>query len=549
MSCAEIVAESPVGVVSDQVFLFSSVKNNPDTFFQGYCFSGKDFIFGLEGQKQFQATYCKPIAAAEDGCYVSVTKQDDYYLFETDYSGYKKLFYYWSADFWAVSNSLLYLAEHMQACGQDIVPNYGQLEAIKSYGGTALRQMTSFHTIIQDVYLVPANCSLRIADGSYELLAHDARVFTESYQTSLQNFIELWVSRMETLLLSRQMSIVSDLTGGLDSRVVFSLLQKGLDRLADEVLAQVKINCGTSPGREKDLEIATLVCQKLNIPLNATMEESIDILSGFQAYNSWKYLNLGAYHPIYFRTGYPDSGFIYFTGGGGENQRLFYGKDYESDFVDKFVESCARRILSKPRSQRFRKQMQETMAYLYPGEEDSIEALLLHYRHFRNRFHAGRAPQHVSMFCPLASASLEPVIQAGGLEKISDAQIHYDIMHALNPLLLDLPFDDPDKTPSEQIRSRLCQVTIGKAANPGRVFRDGGKSEELHTPESGSVFDFLEEEFANLKQKPFVREFCGDEFIVEAEKVLKEASRKGKFRHASDAKPIAAVLAAGIFDA
>ena len=538
-----LVADLP----PEQVFLFSSACQNPDSFFQGYCFVENDLVFAAGGHALFQQACGRRVGAAEDGNYVSVQRQGADFLFEADYSGYKKLFYYWSAEFWAVSNSLVLLLEHLQAHGVALRPNYAQLESIKCRGGSALRQMTSFHTIAEDVFLLPADCRLQIGKDAARLLPHAPREAAASYEVALGDFLELWLSRFETLLACASQSIVSDLTGGVDSRVVFALLNKAQARLGAHSRAQIRIFCGSSAKDSSDLRIARMICQQLDVSLNVPLVQPLVQLPGLQVYRMWRYLHLGGYHPIYLRNGFSDPRVVFFSGGGGENHRLFYGQQFTSDFVESFINSSTGKILSEPRSWKLGREMRMAMEHVFSGQEDSPEPLIRHYRHFRNRFHAGRASQHATRFCPLASAVLDSVSGVAGLERLAEAQIHHDLLYSLNPQLLDLPFDKPEKAPSAQARRCLTRVDIRERAEPGQVFCDWQIPPILPAEDSRTALEHLAEDFGRVKEKAFVREFCGDAFLAEAEGVLKEALRRGSFRHANDGEPISAVMAAGLF--
>lgn len=82
----------------------------------------------------------------------------------------------------------------------------------------------------------------------------------------MRDFVNLWVSRFETLL-SCDVLIKADLTGGLDSRAVFSMLQNAKQRLGYSN-ASIKIHCGASPIDLVDRDVATAVCKNQNLTLN-----------------------------------------------------------------------------------------------------------------------------------------------------------------------------------------------------------------------------------------------------------------------------------------
>src|SRR5690606_26476155 len=116
-------------------FLFSSMSENPDRFFQGYFFHNTDYVFGEGGFAEFRHVRGVDRLAGEDGCYVQVEKEHDgYYRFSTDHHGYKKLFYLWDNGFWIVSNSLYRISAHLRRFGRRVLPNSSQMAGMATEG-------------------------------------------------------------------------------------------------------------------------------------------------------------------------------------------------------------------------------------------------------------------------------------------------------------------------------------------------------------------------------------------------------------------------------
>ena len=120
-----------------------------------------------------------------------------------------------------------------------------------------------------------------------------------------------------------------------------------------------------------------------------------------KAYQKWKDLNLGGYSPIYMPTWelYDDT--IHFGGGGGEVHRSQYGRRELLTFA-KGQKNHILRMFSVGQNFDLEElldnyvfnmlvDVHEVGSY---ASNNNIHPLVLHYREFRNRYHAGRSPQY-----------------------------------------------------------------------------------------------------------------------------------------------------------
>ena len=529
-----------------QVFLFSSALHNPDRFFQGYCFSGVDYVYGDGGAEKLYRDTGRKIEAGEDGCYVKVERQDRRYFFATDFSGNKKLFYFSDRGFWAVSNSIVALVEHMRQVGRDVVPNFSQISAIGRGAGSAMNQLASYSTMVQGIFLVPLKCGLLIGpDGVSVVPLRNEDLLGEnrssSYAGRLSYFLALWVARFQTILSDESICINSDLTGGLDSRVVFSILHAARLR-SNAPVANVRISCGVVLGDTSDLEVATAIGKQFGVVINGPRMKNPCRLSGEASYHSWRQLCLGVYHPIYFPGAGPSSKRISFGGGGGENYRPFY----KDDSVEAFVKKRVSRIHPEWLQPQFEAEMKWGLDRMEEVDESVSDPMIRHYRHFRNRLHAGRAPQYAVSFSPLGSRLLESASRLAPEGGLVTGQISYDVIHSIMPELLDVPFDDPSKNPSCQVLSELTKVVLPEAVPAGRVFVDDAETPQPRA-DGRSQLSLLQDEFRARSKSRLNQNFWGAKFLKNSEAVLDEAVERRRFRHAVDGQPISAVLATGLF--
>lgn len=524
-----------VGVMeADTTFLVSKATNNPDRLFLGYCFAGRDYIHGSSGAEAYTKHTGNTIEAGEDGCYITGVRVGSRHRLATDYWGYKKLFYFHDREFWAVSNSILRLVQHLRERGIRVLPNYAQLAAMT--GGTPTRQLSSFATPADGVHLLPPDCSLEIGDDK-AILHREVRARGRGdYRERLSEFAETWISRIETLLVHSRMRLSSDLTGGMDSRCVFALLLHALHRLGGQQEAALRVNCGAIKGDMRDLKIATRICARYGTPLNSELLPAMR-RTGLEAYSAWKHLCLGQYGPVYFPNASMDPELVCLMGGGGENVRRFY----PDESIDAFAARCASSITVPWLRHQFTDDIFRAMEYIR-GSQPVHNDLILHYTYFRSRFHAGRAPQYRTVFNPLGSRLLAETAEAAGFERVDVSQLHYDIM-STQPDLLRIPFGDPSAAPSARVLSGLTDISVSQQPNPGKVFIDPPTSHEP-SGDSAAPLVCFQREFRAARANSFVRDFLGEPYLQKADTALTAAVANGRFRHANDGQPAGVALAA-----
>jgi hypothetical protein len=527
--------------VADQVFLFSRATDVPGAFFQGYCFVGNDYVYGAAGAEAFEQATGSRIGTGQDGCYVSMRRVGDDFEFHTDYSGNKKLFYYWDCGFWAVSNSIFMLIHHLRDKGVRVAANLAQLTAIGYGKSSALNQVVSYHTIAQGVHLVPPKATLKIgAAGLAITRLHSER--PESFGSALADYLSVWLSRFQTLLATDLVKVQCDLTGGVDSRTVFGLLNAASAQM-QAAHASVRIKSGATRGDDTDLVIAQEICDKYRFGLNSPRTVQPSRFSVEESFLSWQLLCLGAYHPIYFPTNGPQGNHVSFGGGGGENHRPFF-KDAS---VDEFIEKRACTIQQVPLRQQLVDELYSTFRLLAQLDGDAVDPLILHYRHFRSRFHAGRAAQYGVLFSPLASGLLERAASAVAPDDLAAGLVNYQIMHTLDPELLSLRFDHPRKAPTESVRRALLDIDPA-VPSPGRCFGLQEESAFIHAPRSSSTpWTLLRDEHKRCASIPYVSGFWGRTFLSDTEALVERAAECGRLDHAVDGQAASAVLASALF--
>ncbi|MFA7668684.1 MAG: hypothetical protein WCX93_04990 [Burkholderiaceae bacterium] len=515
-------------------------------FFQGYCFHGRDMIFGAEGAAAFLDATGLSIPPGEDGTYASMIRQGRRYLFYSDFNGFKKIFYYWIDGEWAVSNSIPRIIEHMQSRNVDVKLNPHRLTCVTARGAI-FNQLTSFNTFVEGVYLLPLNYILDISDDRALAYPHIVPIRRGAYGDLLSDAVELWVSRMETVLSDQRVIARSDLTGGMDSRTVLSLLLKAQERLGIGKKAELTFRCGVSERSMDDVRVATGLSKKYGFPLNVNVGDNYVRLSPTQSYASWKHSCLGSYFPIYFPNMGPSAYDISFGGGGGESHRPWYAKHVGTNDEVVALPLLLKALPEGKDKDALQREIEENYTQLATNcLEENPSALTQHYRTFRNRFHTGRSPQYLTSYTPLASRYFEGVVRAATSEMTESAQLQYDIMESLVGGLMYEDYDKESKKATPDIISRLTYIKIKNEARPGSLYAP--TPPEFARVERGdrTTFDMLNDEFERAVQKPNVSDIWGEQNIKSCRQILSEAIVNGKFGHAIDGRVVSAIIATGL---
>lgn len=491
-------------------FLFSAIDTPPDGFFQGYCFSDNDFVFGQAGAREFTAQKGSGILGGLDGCYVTVRQVGDEFHFDLDQSGYKLLFYFSETDFWVVSNSLSRIVGYLRDHGRGVAPSYAQLASFQARATPRL-QMFSFQTVARGVRLAPRATTLVATPQGIRLQPNEPRPGAQSYAEGLRNHLHTWVSRMETLMADPDADFVIDVTGGVDSRTNVALAQAAAQRLGDSARLP-RFACHRYASASADLAVAGTLADHYGFELNDSRPFDRNPLTPQESVDVFLALNAGVSSSLYLPVAGPTPYAISFSGIGGEIHRDFY-ELRKPITPEQFVAGHSLIPGREWLADDFARDALEAL-------EDAPFPLRRHYREFRNRFHGGRSSRYQTTITPLDSVTAHLAQAQAGAERLDAGQFNYDVLASFSPALLDLPFDEPGKSPNERVRARLTIVDLPKEPNPGRLWAEAPQRRPVTTSSSrAEQMLILRDAVEHAAGHPFVRAFWDDETIDRAREV------------------------------
>ncbi len=511
------------------MFLVSSFEPRPTNSFYGLCFDGADLIIGAEGAARFHSSRHGTIAPGLDGSYIALSTSGEETTVGTDYAGYQKLFYFSDGPVWAVSNSFLAIVEHLRDRHVPIKVEEHHLAAwflTLSFGN----QLTCFKTCVRGLRLLPAGKVIVISDGRLSTRALPRTAAPETYEDSLARFIRTWTSRLRTVLAS-DLGIVSEITGGRDSRIVLGLLR----RAARRDLSRVGFACGP---RGEDLPVAGELAKRFGFALNQ-LPPTRSIATA-DAYRNWKLHNLGVYGPVYFPGSRYRQAFLRLNGAGGEAHRSFYPERP----IEEYLDSRLRKLPSPDLAAKLKSDILADVAMLQADED--LDPLILHYRHFRDRIHGGRASLSVMASSPLASRILRECSARQPREFIRSDRMILDLLYNVDPELAEQPYDTPKKALTDDVKRSLIRLPESDLDTDavGEVFWAGPPELASGRFDPAAAIAIFVDEYRAALLNVGSTSLFPSEYLQQASDKLEAALTAGRFGHAIDAQSATHVILA-----
>lgn len=496
---------------------------------RGYAQIGADIITGPDGHAAYG-----DVPAGHDGAYVSVVHsgEDDRAVVGTDDTGYARLFVYEYIDKWAIGSSLMDLAEFVSGQAWPLSLNEAQFKTflLKSRGMLG-NQLTSLETTFNEIRL--------LAPSEYAVIGNTESPTLDVYQrdpelpvdyaTALKDALDEMTGRLRTLIRSG-LPVVSDITGGRDSRSVLAAL-----RVANDTNIPIGelVRFRSSPRIEEDWVIAKPLSDKYGLQVNRASQENSFHVDPDYAYQVWRSNDLGAYAPLYLFRTYSDD--IALNGAAGGVHRSVYRK---ATMADQLV-AMRTDWLSDDDLAALTKSMEQTLDHVGGHDDRRLE----HFRLFRNRFHGGRNALRTLSVAPLGSAKLRHASSLMSDEHLDRAQFYADVMHNLAPDLATEPYDSPKKGWDDRHRHELTIVDVDPGRFAGRLYGRPTSPPERRFAER-KHFDPFYEAFHNAAPRAIESGLLPSEYVAAAQKTL-EATKGSVLKHAVEGVPISTVILAG----
>lgn len=425
-----------------KVFYISSESNISCPFLDGFAFFGSDLVIGNKAYKEYILKN-STIEDYPDGCCVIINKNYEDITIQRDYHGYYPLYYYNKENFWCISSSILHIIKKLKQKQINIEYDNTNIEIWKSKLALAL-QASSHYTYIKNIKLLPVGCNIIISNGKLNIELRENSYTHKTYKEALEECLYIWRKRFETVFRN-SIGIRMELTGGIDSRTLFSFVAK-----EKELLNFKYTNNGifiySDTNYKEDFHIAKKISDIYNININGTFNKEYRSipLSSYDSYNNWKYYNIGRYSPIVFPASQFNVNCINFGGEGGEDNRGFYGRNDDGSFLsfDIYLNRYQRYFSKKEFYDKWVNNIYESLDIIKRANTNkNISDSILHYREFRSTHHTSKTPFNKFNCAVLGSKYFHNISQYADKEQIENGQILYDIINNNDNRLLMIQFD------------------------------------------------------------------------------------------------------------
>ena len=496
----------------------------PDTIreqFSGICFVGDDIIIDSDGYaewKEEQRLFIKKSSTSfAEGRFIAFIREGNRWICKTDFFGQETLFYYNDGSSWAVSNSLIYLAEKLTYHNIKLDLYKPALQSFmvsnqSLFGG----QLLSHRTPFEQIRMLPINQELHIRKrfNTYRMSTSGYRYSQidikgqKDYERYLGHYIEQWSNRLDALTDSAFSSKTIELSGGYDTRVNLALLLNSSGALRDMNISSIK-------SLEADYKAASRLTKELGLKIGNTRTVESNISDPGEMFSIWKYGNSGFYAPIYTvrSNHHVDALKIH-----GANYR---GRSYVNNDAPKrasIMEDQVQGEVGKIVSQEFKNSFDEIGVDI-----NNPNAIDKHYTAFRCRLHYGRnwfwrfRDFYVT---PQLSPLYKELNDFRSYTANNSEQTTCDILVNTDERLATLPFDTAEKEFSNESIEKARSLNIESPQRKrigiyGKPLVNNNTKDESETSDNNkeAFKELVRRHYYDAVKRPEMKEIFGSSFI------------------------------------
>lgn len=198
------------------------------------------------------------------GHYIEINSAEDSINISVDRQGMGILYEYRYGDYWAVSNSILYLVDIIKKKKKTLTINQDYLNLFAKIN--SITTVSYSETLFKEIEVVPANHKIVIEKSSKNLIYRDHKEANHLIMGSAQCFeyIDRWANKWISIirhLFETESQINIQLSGGFDSRLILALI------LASKIDLS-KVNIESSRSMPEDLSIAEEIAKFYGFKVN-----------------------------------------------------------------------------------------------------------------------------------------------------------------------------------------------------------------------------------------------------------------------------------------
>lgn len=276
--------------------------------------------------------HTKFINNLEYGFYVNIIDNDDDIIIQQDYYGMYGLFLYNTNNYFAVSNSLLMLINHLRA-------NRMHMSINKMYCNSFLFTTTSLsfkNTIVNEIEHIPHFYLLRI--NKIRKTIDKVQIPLRQYNIDIDSqkgieLIDLWHDKWYNIInyfINGKKEYTIDISGGFDSRGALSILYNKSDN--DYNIKDINLYSYEIDDYQDDFHIARQISDKLGFEINKKAYPPTNFISLFMCIANTLLNRLTLHNELAFYSTFMGNTLFYFGGGGGE-----YFREHWDEPISTFI--------------------------------------------------------------------------------------------------------------------------------------------------------------------------------------------------------------------
>ena len=229
-----------------------------------------------------------------NGEYIFIKRdKDEINIYCDDFSSFY-LYYYTDENFFAISNSFFILLENLERYNK--VLTLDKL-TIDEYIQSGLRTYAIYDTFINEIKIVPMFTNVKIFDNHIYFIKKNIKLDSvDIFSKEGIDIIDNWILKYSNIihsLLNTNYHVQIDLSGGFDSRVIFSLIHYSninWNKSNIHIFSKTGGNKGMINHLSNDFDIATQITNVLNLKLDSSNKYGINFVeySGNTKYNMMK---------------------------------------------------------------------------------------------------------------------------------------------------------------------------------------------------------------------------------------------------------------------
>ena len=489
-----------MGILDKYFFIIDS--NNLDSV------NTKLFGYGISKNGVITDSNKKFSDLTDSGAYIFVDAGEDEIKISQDYIGSYGIYYYRRDDYFALSNSFLYLMEYLRDNHENISLNRDYANYYLSKG---LVSNLSSPTLINEITMLPEDIIIHIDKNTGNIDFEKIQTKEQYVPINSKEALDIldgwflkWVGVIRSIRENSN-ALSFDISGGFDSRAVASIwLNANID------FSRVRVNSLELPHLREDYEIAQEIVESMGFQLNNTLVFDSKRVEPDETLIKSKYVKFGFEKIIFFRRTVPTNPMYRISGhcGGIIRDHLQMNSDeYKTvisrtgyHFNSNFRDSCERLI------------NEEYEKFLNDYDEDYLykEFASMLYKKARCRHHFGKEFADSFLYnkitiAPLSDSALQKIDYKIGID--DDNLLTALIIKRYCPKLMEFKFEGGRSIKRETLEACDEINSISPFKMPEYDFIEGPEFEKI-TPVEGSSKKYNLDRYMEIfYSKEFENEF------------------------------------------